>query len=432
MSDEPSVRDLYLVKSVVHASRLLSAFRSSGEALPLRDIAGRERPAEEHGVPASLHARALRDGREGRRKSSSLFGVTVQAEAVPAGLCRRGDRLPVFERSLAQPRTGRGGGGRRAHRRQSVQSENRAAQRRHRREKVDLVIEFQTDEHVAPIVSAEYREANIPLIAIEARCSLARPIFGANNYEAGLIGGRYSVSMGQAAVALRAHHVERAGSLPKTAVYRHAGRHERGLPAARAVPGLPPGRRREVRRELRSDATAPALQQGAPIIDWSDERSERARALRAFQEAGRTDACAIMGQNASPEGRAGLWEPGTRLGLVAYFPERRRADRRGGARHPPSSRRAAGRCLRQTSTRHARDGEPHYPTTSRRRRGASPRDRSRRAHSAPGSTEETLPAGRRQPGLHVPWFALASLASQQIAFAQSWGRIGRRVIVRRA
>jgi ribose transport system substrate-binding protein len=46
-------------------------------------------------------------------------------------------------------------------------------------------------------------------------------------------------------------------------------------------------------------------------------------ALRAFQEAGRTESCAIMGQNASPEGRAELREPGTRLiGSVAYFPEK--------------------------------------------------------------------------------------------------------------
>src|SRR5438552_9486034 len=34
-------RDPYLVKSVVHSSRVLSAFRASGEALPLREIAAR-------------------------------------------------------------------------------------------------------------------------------------------------------------------------------------------------------------------------------------------------------------------------------------------------------------------------------------------------------------------------------------------------------
>src|SRR5262249_42229885 len=46
-------------------------------------------------------------------------------------------------------------------------------------------------------------------------------------------------------------------------------------------------------------------------------------ALRAMQEAGRVDTCAIMGHNASPEGRAELRQPGTRLvGSVAYFPEK--------------------------------------------------------------------------------------------------------------
>jgi ribose transport system substrate-binding protein len=46
-------------------------------------------------------------------------------------------------------------------------------------------------------------------------------------------------------------------------------------------------------------------------------------ALRAFQEAGRSDHCAVMGQNASPEARSELREEGTRLiGSVGYFPER--------------------------------------------------------------------------------------------------------------
>jgi len=46
-------------------------------------------------------------------------------------------------------------------------------------------------------------------------------------------------------------------------------------------------------------------------------------ALRAFQEAGRSSHCAVVGQNAEPEARAELRQPGTRLiGSVAYFPER--------------------------------------------------------------------------------------------------------------
>src|SRR5207302_1817499 len=58
------------------------------------------------------------------------------------------------------------------------------------REKVDLAIEFQTDETIAPIVAAKYRDAGIPLIAIEIPHPGAT-YYGANNYEAGLIGGRY-------------------------------------------------------------------------------------------------------------------------------------------------------------------------------------------------------------------------------------------------
>jgi ribose transport system substrate-binding protein len=45
-------------------------------------------------------------------------------------------------------------------------------------------------------------------------------------------------------------------------------------------------------------------------------------ALRAFEEAGRGESCAIIGANSSAEGRAELRKPATRLiGSVAFFPE---------------------------------------------------------------------------------------------------------------
>src|SRR5436309_9973447 len=53
MSDQAVARDPYLVKSVVHASRLLSAFRTAGEALPLREISARS------GLPKSMTFRLL-------------------------------------------------------------------------------------------------------------------------------------------------------------------------------------------------------------------------------------------------------------------------------------------------------------------------------------------------------------------------------------
>ena len=41
MSPNAPSRDRYLVKSIVHSSQLLTAFRSAGEALPLKEIASR-------------------------------------------------------------------------------------------------------------------------------------------------------------------------------------------------------------------------------------------------------------------------------------------------------------------------------------------------------------------------------------------------------
>ena len=69
-----------------------------------------------------------------------------------------------------------------------------------------------------------------------------------------------------------------------------------------------------------------------------------------------------MGQNASPEGRAELRQPGTALiGSVAYFPEKYGApDHRRSARHPaPPS--GASRRVRQASAAHAENVNHVYP-----------------------------------------------------------------------
>src|SRR6059036_3161653 len=52
-TSKPAARDPYLVKSVMHSAQLLSAFRSSGEALPLREVAARS------GLPKSMAFRLL-------------------------------------------------------------------------------------------------------------------------------------------------------------------------------------------------------------------------------------------------------------------------------------------------------------------------------------------------------------------------------------
>src|SRR3989442_3146594 len=185
------VRDRYLVKSVVHASRLLSAFRSSGEALPLREVAARS------GLPKSMAFRLLytleRCGMV-EKVGENLYRSSLRPfkqKPFRLGYAAQGTDYQ-FSKEIST-------GLQRAAAKEGIELisvDNRynakIAQRNADvlvREKVDLVIEFQTDDQVAPIVAAKYREANIPLIAIEVPHPGAT-YFGANNYEAGLIGGR--------------------------------------------------------------------------------------------------------------------------------------------------------------------------------------------------------------------------------------------------
>ena len=324
-----TARDPYLVKSVVHAAQLLSAFRSSGEALPLREVAARS------GLPKSMTFRLLytlercglieKAGENLYRSHLRPFkqrpfrlGYAAQgtdyqfSKDVSTGLQRAAaaqglELICVDNRYSAKT----------AQRNADVLV----------REKVDLVIEFQTDEHVAPIVASKYREAGIPLIAIEVPHPGAT-YFGANNYEAGLIGGRH---LGRWAKAQRYSEddevvfitLDRAGSLPRMRITGMlVGMKEIYPMLERCTVTYLDGDGKlgesfeAMRRHLRQ-SRARRLLIGA-INDPS-----ALGALRAMQEAGRVDTCAIMGHNASPEGRAELRQPGTRLvGSVAYFPEK--------------------------------------------------------------------------------------------------------------
>ena len=328
MSSKPPSRDPYLVKSVVHASQLLSAFRTTGEALPLREIAGRS------GLPKSMAFRLLytleRCGMVAK-VSENLYRSHVRPfkqRPYRIGYAAQGtDYLFSKEVSIGLQRAAAAQGV------ELICVDNKynpkVAQRNAEilvRERVDLVIEFQTDEHVAASVAAKYREANIPLIALEVPHP-GGTYFGANNYEAGLIGGRY---MGRWAkdnwdseveeivmVAL-----ERAGSLPKMRLTGMLAGIKEIIPAVENcriawVDG--DGKFAEsfeaVRRYLRTT-------RARRILVGAINDPSALGALRAFQDAGRADNCAVMGHNASPEGRAELREPNTRLiGSVAYFPE---------------------------------------------------------------------------------------------------------------
>lgn len=194
-------------------------------------------------------------------------------------------------------------------------------------QRVDLVLEYQTYERVAPIISSKFLEARIPVIAIE----IPHPgavYFGANNYQAGLIGGR---ALGRWAK----DHWE--GNADQVLLI--------GLPIAGPLPALRiTGIQDGLRLELPRIGEAPAVHlDGKGDFDqilgvvrrWLRRNSPRRTlvgtvndmcalaALRAFEEAGAGRLCAVIGQNAIREARNELRRTGTRLiGTVAYFPER--------------------------------------------------------------------------------------------------------------
>ncbi len=195
------------------------------------------------------------------------------------------------------------------------------------RERVNLVMEFQTDGHIAPIISSKFGELNIPLIAIE----IPHPgavYYGANNYEAGLIGGRYlgrwAKQNWQGVVdEVLLLELSMAGPLPRSRIAGMlAGIREilPHLPDAQVAVVNGNGRfgtsldavRKHLRRNRAKRTLVGAVNDPSAI-----------GALRAFEEAGRDAFCAVMGQNASTEARAELRRTGSRLiGSVAYFPER--------------------------------------------------------------------------------------------------------------
>jgi ribose transport system substrate-binding protein len=329
MDDSRGASDRYLVKSIVHAAQLLSAFRSTGEALPLREISARSN------LPKSMTFRLLytleRCGMI-EKAGENLYRSHIRPfkqRPFRLGYAAQGTDYQFstdVSTSLQRAATAQG--------LELICLDNRysakTAQRNADvlvREKVDLVIEFQTDEHVAPIVAAKYRAAGIPMIALEIPHPGAM-YFGANNYEAGLIGGRH---LGRWAKLQRCGDgdeivlitLDRAGSLPRMRLTGMlVGMRETYPPLETTKVSYLDGDGKlgesfdAMRRYLR-------MSRARRLLIGAINDPSALGALRAMQEAGRVESCAIMGQNASPEGRAELREPGTRLiGSVAYFPEK--------------------------------------------------------------------------------------------------------------
>ena len=324
-----SGRDLYIVKSLVHAAEILWAFQHAGESLRLRDVM--DRTGFSKGMCFrllyTLHHCGFVEKTEGgryrllsevRRRKRYRIGYAAQGQdssfprEVHAGLERAAEReqleLIVVDNRY-QPKI-------------ALRNAEQLI-----RDGVDLVIEFQTDEAAAPAIASRYLEAGLPLIAIDIPHPGAT-YFGANNYEAGLLAGRHLGKWARTHFSSQVDEIlllelARAGSLPRARMRGvHAGIKE-VLREAEASPvvaldgdGQFKTSLERVRKHLRESKARHVL------VGAANDPSALG-AARAFQEAGRSATCAIVGQNAESDARAELREPRTPLiASVGYFPEK--------------------------------------------------------------------------------------------------------------
>jgi ribose transport system substrate-binding protein len=194
------------------------------------------------------------------------------------------------------------------------------------KERVDVAIEVQIHEQVAPIVAQKFHEAKIPLIAVD----IPHPgavFFGGNNYVAGRIAGRALARWAQKrlggevdAVLLLA--LPAAGPIPAARMTGVAVGIKELLPSldetlVTRLDGK--GGYVESMEAVRNFLGRKRLRR---ILVGTQNDASALGALRALEEAGCAEHSAVVGQNATAAGRAEIRKPNTRMiGSVAFFPE---------------------------------------------------------------------------------------------------------------
>jgi len=329
MPDGPRNKNGYLVEAVLRACDLLEAFQVPGEPLRLRELVARTgmnkttayrllMTLEERGLVERIGAHKYRSAIRPLKKHEYRLGYCAlssdfsYSRDITEGLVRaaadeRIDLLTLDNAFSAK---------------QAIRNAEMLV-----REKVDLVLEHQGDEHVSAVVSSKFLEAGIPMIAIHVPHPGAT-YFGPDNYNSGLMGGRYLGRWvkqnwnGQMDYVILLE-LTRAGLFARSRLSGTVVGLKEILPDvddARVLfvngqgqygPSL-----ELVRKHVRRRGT------GRTLICGINDPSTIG-GLRAFEEAGAGANCAGLGHGASIEARAELRRPRTRLiASVGHFPER--------------------------------------------------------------------------------------------------------------
>lgn len=190
---------------------------------------------------------------------------------------------------------------------------------------VDLAIEFQTYERIGAKVAQFFEEAGIPLIAVE----IPHPnsvFLGVDNQRAGAVAGKALLKAAQAQWQGKCDEVlfldlEIAGSLPHLRLSSAQTQLRSGLTSNCVITHL------DSRGEfVRSFELTRRHLQFAPrrrtLVTGINDYAVLG-ALRAFEEAGRSNMCLAVSHGGGPEARRELRLPSTPLvATVAFFPEK--------------------------------------------------------------------------------------------------------------
>ncbi len=190
--------------------------------------------------------------------------------------------------------------------------------------KVNVAIEHQFNEQIAPVIADKFRKARIPLIAMGAAHPGAT-YFGGNNQLAGSLAGRALGKWAQNHWSGRLDELvlvglSMAGLLLRSRIAGIESGLKEVLPIVDRVTHLSGqgqfgGTFELVRRHLRTCRSRYVL-----LGAVNDPCA--LGALRAFEDAGWNDNYAVAGQGGAIEARLELRRPSTQLiGTVGYFPE---------------------------------------------------------------------------------------------------------------
>ena len=288
-----AVHDVYLVKSLVHASEILWVVSASGgdAAPPRRHDADRLRQGDV--LPPALHAAGT--AASSRRSRTTAIGSPPRSAAgrnTASAMRRRGRTARSRARSttawFAPPNASPG---RVDRRRQPLSAEDRAEERRAadpgRRRSRHRVSDRRGDR--AGDCRPRTTRPGIPMIAIDIPHPGAT-YFGANNYEAGLLAGRHLARWakqhwnGQADEILLVE-LARAGSLPAARGRGVVAGIREVIHDAAGWPVVVDRRRRSIQDRARTGPQAPARDRkpSRMLVGAANDPSALG-AARAFQE----------------------------------------------------------------------------------------------------------------------------------------------------